>query len=275
MRTLVVHTGALGDLILTIPALEVLASQGAVHVAGYVERGRLLEESGVIERAMDLDSIDFSSLFAAPSDKLKSIASHYDRAVVWMNDPDGVVEHGLRECGIPKVQCFPGVPREGWDKHASAYYLSCVGVDEARPSRLNVSPGQDDFDVVIHPGSGGRMKNWPIENFMRLGIQLSQIGRNVVFLRGPADEAITISDFFQVIEPASPMDAAQMLSATSRYVGNDSGITHLSAAVGCWTVAVFGPTDPEVWAPLGENVWVVKGEPWPSVEDVEERLLLF
>jgi ADP-heptose:LPS heptosyltransferase len=61
---------------------------------------------------------------------------------------------------------------------------------------------------------------------------------------------------------------ARRLAATNLYIGNDSGITHVAAAVGCTTLAIFGATDPSIWAPKGMDVTVLRGDPWPSLEDV-------
>jgi ADP-heptose:LPS heptosyltransferase len=64
---------------------------------------------------------------------------------------------------------------------------------------------------------------------------------------------------------------AAVLAESRGYFGNDSGVSHLAAALGVPTVAVFGPTDPAVWAPLGPEVSVVapRGDaPWPTVDDV-------
>ena len=54
-------------------------------------------------------------------------------------------------------------------------------------------------------------------------------------------------------------DLACWLASARVYIGNDSGITHLAAAAGVPVVAVFGPTDPEIWAPRGERVQVLRG----------------
>ena len=62
------------------------------------------------------------------------------------------------------------------------------------------------------------------------------------------------------------------LAGARVFLGNDSGITHLATAAGCPTVAVFGATDPRVWAPRGTHVTVLQGDPWPDVPTVIEAV---
>ncbi|MCB1102996.1 MAG: hypothetical protein KDL10_11560, partial [Kiritimatiellae bacterium] len=57
-------------------------------------------------------------------------------------------------------------------------------------------------------------------------------------------------------------EVVHLFRSAGRYIGNDSGITHLAAACGVPTLAIFGPTDPAVWAPLGAHVTVIRtGQP--------------
>jgi ADP-heptose:LPS heptosyltransferase len=64
-------------------------------------------------------------------------------------------------------------------------------------------------------------------------------------------------------------ELACWLAGASLYVGNDSGITHLAAAAGAPVVALFGPTDPAVWAPRGPRVRVVAtGRPGEPMERI-------
>ena len=60
-------------------------------------------------------------------------------------------------------------------------------------------------------------------------------------------------------------DLACWLATARLYIGNDSGITHLAAAVGVPTIAIFMTTDPRVWAPRGDHVTILEN---PSVDDV-------
>ena len=103
---------------------------------------------------------------------------------------------------------------------------------------------------------------WP--GFAALARRLRAAGLPLVALAGPADgpavEALLEAGALE--EEALARDwplpeIAALLSLARAVVGNDSGPTHLAAAVGCPTVALFGPTDPAVWAPLGAHVRVV------------------
>ena len=65
------------------------------------------------------------------------------------------------------------------------------------------------------------------------------------------DDAVRVADMYEL---------ACWLSTARVYIGNASGITHLAAAAGVPVVAIFGPTDPAIWAPRGERVRVVSGK---------------
>jgi ADP-heptose:LPS heptosyltransferase len=122
--------------------------------------------------------------------------------------------------------------------------------------------------VAIHPGSGSPAKNWPAERFAEVVRHLHRsLGVRVLLVQGPAD-AHVVSDVEQalgeedctVLGGLPVASLAAVLSRCQAYLGNDSGISHLAAAVGAPTVAIFGPTDPEVWAPRGSCVRVLSGK---------------
>lgn len=107
-----------------------------------------------------------------------------------------------------------------------------------------------DF-AVIHPFSGSARKNWPLNLFREVAARLEM---HVRWCAGP-DEAIENAVRFDNL-----YDLACWLASARAYIGNDSGITHLAAAVGMPVVAIFGPTDPALWAPRGDRVRVVSGQ---------------
>lgn len=261
-RLLVVHSGGVGDFICTFPALSVLAQTHTIEIAGLPERVALARSAGIAERVHDLERTGFSSVFSEPDERLRAFAADFDDALVWMADDDGVIASGLREAGIPRVRCFPGIPPQGWNGHAAQWYGSCADVPVSLPYQAPFQRAVVGPDVVIHPGSGGRSKNWPLAHFDELSARLVARGLQVSWCSGPAEE--TVSRDWASLPPMDLVELAGLLGSVKLYVGNDSGISHLAGAAGCRTMAIFGPTDPVVWQPAGPRVRVARGEPWPT-----------
>jgi len=267
MRTLVVHVGGVGDLLLAAPAIEQLAERGPVDIAGRAERGALLVAAGIAARALDIDALDFHSLWGTPSPRAHDALAPYGAALVWMNDADGTLANALRACGVDTVDCAPGLPPDDWNVSASRYFAQSAGVTIRLPWQLPTE-GQPADCVVMHPGSGASRKNWPWEHFVAVADALASRGFETVWVRGPAEEGMAMPRNATCWDGLSPIDLAERLAGARAYIGNDSGVTHLAAAVGCPTVAIFGPTDPTVWAPIGPTVAVVHGTPWPRAATV-------
>jgi ADP-heptose:LPS heptosyltransferase len=130
--------------------------------------------------------------------------------------------------------------------------------------------------IVIHPGSGSPRKNWPTQHFAAVARTLAAKGQPLAVLCGPADEAVleTLAaemgdDLPQVVTPSGLPALAEVLVGSRLLIGNDSGVSHLSARLAVPTVAIFGVTDPRRWAPRGLRVEVVGGAGrWPSAADV-------
>ena len=125
--------------------------------------------------------------------------------------------------------------------------------------------------VVIQPGSGSRLKNWPLACFEDLAERLAGRGLRVSWCTGPAEEGLPAMP--GALPPMPLTELASLLAGAGLFVGNDSGISHLAAAAGCPTLAIFGPTDPAVWGPTGPRVRVLQGQPWPDTGSVYEAAL--
>lgn len=267
-RTLVVHTGGIGDFLLTCPSLARLARDTRLDLLGRPERLALAVAGGIAEAAHDIESSGFESVFSSPNDRLKNFLAGYDAAILWMRDDDGRITGCLRECGL-SAAAHPGLPPDDWACHASAYYWQRLGFPgEPAPFRLRLEPDAPGPRIVIHPGSGGARKQWPLHHFIALAERLEAMGQSVAWCLGPAEEGLSLPAGSKRIDSASLVGLAEQLAGASLYIGNDSGITHLAAAAGCPVVAIFGPTDPAVWAPKGPNVTVLQAEPWPTPESV-------
>jgi ADP-heptose:LPS heptosyltransferase len=106
--------------------------------------------------------------------------------------------------------------------------------------------------VVIHPFSGSAKKNWPIENYRALAERLPM---PVEWVAGPEESLRDAKRLDNLLVLASWMRGCEL------YIGNDSGISHLAAAIGLPAVVLFGPTDPNVWAPQGDAVQILQHNP--------------
>ncbi|MBN1817499.1 MAG: glycosyltransferase family 9 protein [Sedimentisphaerales bacterium] len=161
---------------------------------------------------------------------------------------------------------------------ATLQEMEFEGVD---PQESSIRPLESDFRIgletltahaivtskplaILHPGSGGAAKCWNLDNFILLAQALGDKGMQVVFLLGPAEqERLSDADKRRLAETGpciADLDLehlVQILSCAVLFCGNDSGITHLAAGLGVPTVAIFGPTDPAVYQPLGPRVKVI------------------
>jgi len=130
--------------------------------------------------------------------------------------------------------------------------------------------------LAIHPGSGSPRKNWPPDRFAALAERLAA-GGSFLLIEGPADAeaAAPVSCLPSAVRARDvpPRVLGAMLAHAGLYVGNDSGVSHLAAAWGAPVLALFGPTDPAQWAPVGPRVNVLRGKDERmdslALEDVE------
>jgi len=139
------------------------------------------------------------------------------------------------------------------------------------PDRTAASHRDPARIVLVHPGSGSKRKCWPLQNFEQLAVRLAAAEVRVVFMLGPVEmDMLTEADRQRLARRAPVVfdedlvQAASLVAAADVFVGNDAGMTHVAAAAGTPTVALFGPTEPQLWQPLGRAVVVVRGRGEPA-----------
>jgi len=136
--------------------------------------------------------------------------------------------------------------------------------------------------VAIHPGSGGARKCWQASHFAGVIERLWQQNRPVLLLEGPAEtervrdllnlvSSPPVPGMLRMLTHAPLLEVAHQLQRCRCYLGNDSGITHLAAMLGVPTVAIFGPSDPAVWGPVGPSVKVIQER---ALEDVSVDMVM-
>lgn len=291
-KIVVFRPGALGDTLLTFPALALLRrvfADARLSVIGNAPALAVARDARLADDIASFDALCWADLFAEGGicsvEALQMLAGA-DLAVLWLRDPAGLAERNLRAAGVASVLSAPGRPPEGARIHAADYLLGTLAplygdVAAALPAEMPpLAPtpeaqrwaeaewerrGLPDGPVLaLHPGSGGRAKCWPPERFAALAERFMASGWQVLVIAGPADEAAAAALLAalpagraqQVDSLPLPLLAA-LLTRAALFVGNDSGISHLSALLGIPTLALFGPTDPAIWAPRGPRARVV------------------
>lgn len=293
-RALVIHPGALGDVLLAMPALAHLRTRGfAVTLAVASHLVALWRQAGLVERAIDLEALGLHRLFAEPAgdEALRPLAG-YDAVVSWLGAGDAVYRGNLERLGRPLVVARAMPPTDA-RAHVSRHLLETLAPlgpvpSEMPEARMAVAPAvhAEALDwlgtlafvpretVALQIGAGSPAKVWP--GFGGLVRRLHETGMSVVVHAGPPDAgpvgalvATGALDDAAVARDWPLTRVAALLGLVRGTIGNDSGPTHLAAAVGSPTVALFGPTRAERWGPVGRHVRILTGSspeaPWDGV----------
>lgn len=284
MATFIHHDGALGDVLLSLPAIRAIRDKhGPVHLAGRPDIARFLLEAGEVDAVSSSDDRIYAVLYADhPASGTRTPFDGFDRAYVFSVHPDQPLAAALSGI-IPRTAVVRTIPPEGERTHVAKYRLQQLGQENTdgfiplsipsiyrkRAADILGRPGADEGRAVIaiHPGSGGMAKCWPLENYFELIERMQQDrGAFIMLLTGPAEDRTVrerIAGFCRTRTATLPVadedlpTVAALLARCRLTIGNDSGISHLAAAIGCAVVSLFGPTDPALWKPLGPAVRVV------------------
>ena len=304
---LIMHAGSIGDFFLSLPAISALVGHmedNPIIVACNPRLSSIVTDL-MCTRFIPIDSTDLSRLFVRDGE-LSTAAKTLgplENAVLWLQDTGGVVRANLHKLGAKKVLGGTGKPPEDGSMHATQFYTSSLEPLEIRstspgpylvaPATLRGSTAEALMEmgidaearrpIAIHPGSGSESKNWPAAQFGRL-IQFlgEKYDHPLLLLKGYADER-TFRELAPLVD-ASKVTAldnepllfiSTVLELSCCFIGNDSGLGQLAAAVGLPTVSIFGPTNSRIWAPRGHLAAAVQGEKagrFPSFEQVAEAV---
>jgi ADP-heptose:LPS heptosyltransferase len=300
---LIVHQGALGDFILSLPAVEaihrfyleahftfiahpaiveilqrrpyftrVFECSDSCWVSLYSSDGKL---AGVVHNL--LPHVESTFVFGRPANQIiaDNLANHFGNSAHRLDpfpEPDLCLSVGDYQCRQLEKLGIPATPPPD-----AIIAPSHHNVLEARDF-LSRNRGPRDRFVLLHPGSGGKQKLWAVAGWLSVINKLSA-HRDIRFalLQGPADEGIVQhlrsqleSNSAILVENWQLGKLAALMREADLYLGNDSGITHLAAASGTPTIALFGPTDPQIWGPKGPQVSIIRWQPGSSFNEQAE-----
>lgn len=274
---LVLRSGAVGDFILTTPVLATLRQaypNAFLTVAGHPARTILAEH--LVDERLDIDNAGWAPYFSesGPSDQALSI-SRYDLIINYLPDKDGTLTRNLSNACRGQVISHSPHPPEDGSRHIIDHLLQGLApldLPLKREPNVAVSDAKRDAPfAILHPGSGSLSKNWPLDRYIDLGSRLSSQGP-IAWSLGPAEDAICeqierLEHDHTILSGMTLTDLGATIASAPVYVGNDTGITHLAAATGTPTVALFGPTDNRIWGPVGSIVRTLTGDAETPTED--------
>lgn len=278
-RILVVRGGAIGDFILTLPVLAALRQRwpkAAIDVLGYPHIAELAVAGGLADVVHPIESPLLGQMFVKDGVFPEPVAHFFqpfDLVISYIYDPDRIFEENVRRLSQATYLRGCHRPDEHAPQHATITLLEplrSLGFDNPDPvPRLRIpitTQGLDTEDAVptlaVHPGSGSPRKNWPEDSWANLLDQLSKrTNWHLLMIAGEAEgqradrlASLWPKDRLRLARNLSLTRLAELLRCATAFVGHDSGITHLAVALGVETLALWGPTNPLVWRPLGENV---------------------
>ncbi|HEX6513267.1 MAG TPA: glycosyltransferase family 9 protein [Chloroflexota bacterium] len=233
--------GAIGDTILTLPALDALRRRFPgcrITYAGNTAMLPLLP----VEEALSADDARLLPLFGDPPRPWPDADMH----IVFARQPRG----------LPGLQRDPlqAISRRA---HMADWLANAIEpCARPRQPKLEVAPGTGTT-LVVHPGAGSPAKRWPAERFAEL---IGALQLPCAIVRGPADPAFECAVEHEVWRDLPLPELASRLKGSRLFVGNDSGISHLAAAVGTPTVAIYVSTEPAIWGPRGVHTRRLQGD---------------
>jgi ADP-heptose:LPS heptosyltransferase len=275
-RALVLFPGALGDFVCFLPALEFLAERTSIDLLARTEFSELVPAR---VKAGSLERFEIRHLFVSgggSDDKVRRFFETYDCTYSWMGSGDLTFTHELQSATQGRLRLFRFRARES-QMHQTDYYLSCLQVSVSSAPHISLLPDADQWAqvywaknslkskpvLVISPGSGSREKNWPVISFEAIARWWQErAGGRVITVLGPVEEERGGYDSLGhqglVIRGIALGCLAAMIARCSLYIGNDSGISHVAAALGVPTVVIFGPSSIKQWTPRGKTVLVLR-----------------
>lgn len=294
-RILVIRGGAIGDFILTLPAIAALRSQfpeAHLEVLGYPHIAQLATLGGTVDRVQPIEARGLAGFFARGGELDSDAAEYFGRfdiIVSYLFDPDNIFKTNVALCTRAQFIQAPHRPDESERIHATQVYLKplerlaifdadavpCLPIN-SQPSILNC--------LALHPGSGSEKKNWPEQNWTMLLQRLgAETNTNILLVGGEAEgdrlERLAKNlppERIQIARSLPLTELAARLRSCIEFIGHDSGISHLAAALGLPTLVLWGNTIEEIWRPQGERVVIlreVRGLAALTVERVLQELI--
>ncbi len=279
-RVLVIRGGAIGDFILTLPAIRLLRETIAgchLEILGYPGICDLAVLAGMADATRSLEGRHMALLFApgaAIDPELVSYLCSFNLVVSYLYDPDGFLRGNMERLKVKTYLELPHRVVEGAG-HATAQLAKpleslAMYLEDPAPRILpHAAQAEASRRIAVHPGSGSLRKTWALAHWQRVGheLQKQHPQATLTLITGEAEEERGITDQLVAAWAKLPHEhwqnlplpqLAERLATCHAFLGHDSGISHLAAACGVPCHVFFGPTEPATWQPQGSCVHVCR-----------------
>lgn len=275
-KILVIRGGAIGDFILTLPVLAALRTQlpqAHLEVLGYPHIARLAVAGGLADEVRAIEARPLAGFFARKGEltpELQSYFAGFAIVISYLYDPDGFFQANVARCSKAQFIAGPHRPDDTAGIHATEVFLKPLerlAIFDADPRpRLVLNPRPSTLNqLVLHPGSGSERKNWPEAKWAELLGHLIHSTTAKLLLVGGEAEGDRLERLASGLPPERVelarnlplVELAARLAGCNAFVGHDSGITHLAAALGLGGLVLWGETSQAVWRPRGERMKIL------------------
>lgn len=253
-RILVLRGGALGDFIVTLPALQALRQKwphAQIDFTGNATAAALARNAGIIDHIESQHAAPWHQLYGGElSPAFRTRLESYDLIISFWPDADGDLARWFPLRDGQRYLSAGATPRTApAARHFNAVIGKLTGLDIPDWVSLRKPCPESDL-VAIHPGSGSTHKNWPLDRWQRVaGWLRDSVRLKPVFILGEAEQSLRPPSDVETWRNLPLEELALRLSRCRFYLGHDTGISHLAGACCHRGLLLFGPTDPAVWAP--------------------------
>jgi len=269
-KTLIIHQGALGDLIVALSAVLRILNKEDIVLACRSHLLPLIKKLNVVHHAFSVDDIQFTSLFTKnPDAEIKKYFEKFDEIILFSNSL--IFIKNLKRLSNCPVYQIPPRPEPEQRINVADFLTQNLkmiypGISENSLCKAEKTSKEKKLftrNILLHPGSGSKRKNWPLPNFIKIYRDLIDKGYFPEWIIGPAENYIMPELKKEGIPEKIIYDCLDLpefinkLEISELFIGNDSGLSHLSAFIGIPVIAIFGPSDPIRWQPVGPYVKVV------------------
>ena len=291
-RILIVHAGALGDTILLWPLLRSLSNVQFVTRRSFAE---LTQHYIPHVKCHNANTPEWTKLFSyeLTDEDIRSLQNstqHIDHLITFVSNPNDTWDTNAKQVWPTTCTQYHYLftkPTSLDSDHLTQQWIATLASNDLNlsltlPQVLHNNTGP----ILIHPGAGSTSKCWGYPQFETLITTLQHLNinlSNIQIILGEAehhyapDYCLSWAAKYTVIQPQSPLDLAQTIATSKLFIGNDSGPSHLAAAIGIPTLTLFGPTSPHIWQPIGPKIHTLYPDKpcpmnWLQPESVLETL---